>query len=228
MSKDEAGITEETEYEERRSLHQEAREEIQKRQFSNSESYDRAILTLSSGFLALSLSFIKGIIPSGHVKYIPVLYWSWAVLAIAIVVTVASFRVSDRALTQALTALHRYYVERDEAALRRTKLTRTVERMNDVSGVLFIGGVLLTVFFVFSNFSEVGTMSKGSSGELTRADGQSVPAAQRVTTIERRGQSVPQIQQVTPQAAKPSGSAPASSTPSQTQQGGGTGKPSGG
>ena len=49
------------------------RDELYKRQLSNSEAYDKAILSLSSAGLAISLSFIKFIVPLEQAKYICVL-----------------------------------------------------------------------------------------------------------------------------------------------------------
>jgi hypothetical protein len=56
MSTDDALGQTETEEQQRRRLHASECAELLKRQFSNSEAYDKAILALSSGFLALSLS----------------------------------------------------------------------------------------------------------------------------------------------------------------------------
>lgn len=46
-----------TEGQQRERLYANARTELLDRQFSNSQAYDKAVLTLSSAFLALSLTF---------------------------------------------------------------------------------------------------------------------------------------------------------------------------
>lgn len=97
-----------------------ARKELIERQFSNSESYDKAILTLSSAFLALSLTFIKDVLGAGPVRDVWTLYASWMVFAAAIICTVASFRVSDAALNVQVDLIERYYQGRDEAAAGRS------------------------------------------------------------------------------------------------------------
>lgn len=191
--------TEETEDQQRERLHTSARSGLLDRQFSNSEAYDKAILTLSSGFLALSLSFIKEILPDGSISWTGLLYTSWVSLALAIISTVISFRVSNAAIEGQLGQAHRYYKEKDEGALTKSKLSRSVDWLNNVSGGLFIFGVVLTVVFVILNFSEKKSMSNKSGSGPTRIDeGHTVPPMQKVVVGPlKKGQSVPQLQQVT-------------------------------
>jgi len=210
-----------TEDQQRERLHTSARTELLDRQFSNSEAYDKAILTLSSGFLALSLSFIKEIFPAGSITWTGLLYASWASLALAIISTVISFRLSNAAIEGQLGQAHRYYKEKDESALTKSILSRSVDWLNNVSGGLFIFGVLLTVAFVILNFSEGKSMSNKSGSGPTRIEkGQSVPTMQRVVVEPvNRGQSVPQLQQVSkPQAPAASPAAtPATQSPGASQ-----------
>jgi hypothetical protein len=201
----------ETEDQQRERLHTSARSELLDRQFSNSEAYDKAILTLSSGFLALSLSFIKEILPAGSITWTGLLYASWVLLALAIISTVISFRVSNAAIEGQLGQAQRYYQEKDENAYTKSKLSRSVDWLNNVSGGLFIFGVVLTVVFVILNFTEEKSMSNKSGGGPTRIDeGHSIPTMQKVIVNPvKRGQSVPQMQQVTKPvapAAKPAAS----------------------
>ena len=215
----------ETEDQQRERLHTSARSELLDRQFSNSEAYDKAILTLSGGFLALSLSFIKEILPAGSITWTGLLYASWVLLALAIISTVISFRVSNAAIEGQLAQTHRYYKEKDESAFTKSRLSRSVDWLNNVSGGLFIFGVVLTVVFVILNFSEEKSMSNKSGSGPTRLDeGHTVPPMQRVVSEPvKRGQSVPQMQQVTkPQApiTKPDASpaaTPATQSPGASQ-----------
>jgi hypothetical protein len=189
----------ETEDQQRERLHASTRSELLERQFSNSEAYDKAILTLSSGFLALSLSFIKEILPAGSIVWRALLYTSWALLALAIICTVVSFRVSNAAIEGQLGQAYRYYKEKDEGAFAKSKLARLVDWLNNISGGLFVFGVVLTVVFVIVNFSEEKSMSNKSGSGPTRIDeGHIVPTMQKVVIDpQERGQSVPQMQQVT-------------------------------
>jgi hypothetical protein len=44
---------------------------------AGSDEFDRGLLTLSSGALALSLAFIKDVVPLGRAIHLPVLFASW-------------------------------------------------------------------------------------------------------------------------------------------------------
>ena len=180
----------------RRRTYASERAELLKRQSANADAYDRAVLTLSGGVLALSLSFIKDILPIGSIGWMGVLYASWVFLTLAALITVISFQVSNSALTREMEQIRRYYLEKDDSALRRTALALWVDRLNIASGVAFVGGVILTVTFVFLNFSEARYVTTKTSGE----------AVTRLVNggNEQRGQPVQQIQPLT----KPATSAP--------------------
>lgn len=49
--------------EERRRIYASTRQDLLSRNLSNSETYDNAILTLSTGILGISMAFIKDIVP---------------------------------------------------------------------------------------------------------------------------------------------------------------------
>lgn len=148
----------------RRSVHASERAELLKRHQANSDAHDKAILTLSSGFLALSLSFIKEIVPVGLIEWSSLLYASWVALTVAVLATVISFRVSEAALDDALDRTYRYYILRDESAFAPGALSAWVGRLNNASAGLFCLGVILTVIFAGVNFSETAHVTKPLSG----------------------------------------------------------------
>jgi hypothetical protein len=63
---------------ERKRIYEALREHILKSQLSNSENFDKAILSLSSAFLGASLTFTNSIIPLKGAWYLWQLYLSWA------------------------------------------------------------------------------------------------------------------------------------------------------
>jgi hypothetical protein len=101
-------------------------DEILERLSSNSEAYDKAILTLASALLALSVTFIKDLLPSSPINHVWLLYGSWIVLTAAIIGTVLSFRISDAALAKQLDQIDRYYAHKDDTALARTGLASLI------------------------------------------------------------------------------------------------------
>ena len=72
------------------------RDEINKRQLSNSESFDKAMLSLSSAGLALSLSFIKFIVPLEDIQETFFLYCTWWLFGLTIILTITSLLVSHK------------------------------------------------------------------------------------------------------------------------------------
>jgi hypothetical protein len=126
---------------------------------SGTDSFDKGMLTLSSGALGVSLVFIKDIIPLGHAVWISLLLISWVAFALCIVVTVVSFLLSTAALKRHRDLLDEMY---------KTK-NRELEK-NQTSGwsisvwictrlalTLFLLGLVLTVVFVIKNVSNSHT-----------------------------------------------------------------------
>jgi hypothetical protein len=218
MSVDNGSQQSESDRQLRQELYANARTELLERQFSNSEAYDKAILSLSSGFLALSLTFIKDIVPRAQLAHTWLLYLSWGTLAAAVIATVVSFRVSNGAIEAQLARAHRYYIERDEDAFKTTPIAKLVEGLNIFSGVAFIGGVVLTAIFVTLNFIGANPVSnKPQGGGPTRIEeGHVVPPMQKVTgDLVKRGQSVPELQKMPqPQAAAVNPARPAEASAS--------------
>ena len=59
----------------------ETRADLLKRQLSNSENYDKAVISLSTAFLGLSLAFLKDLVPIQRAEWLWLLYGSWLALA---------------------------------------------------------------------------------------------------------------------------------------------------
>ena len=105
---------------------------------SGSQDYDRAILTLSSGTLALSATFIHNI--ADHpMSNVDLLSWSWAGLIAAIVSIVVSFQTSQWA------------TRRDMLGKTAPLLVKVTVGLNLLGGLAFIGGIVLFARFAFVN-----------------------------------------------------------------------------
>ena len=218
------GDGQETEYQQRQRLYASTRAELLERQFSNSEEYDKAILTFASGFLAASLGFIKDLLPAGQLIALPLLYLSWSCLAVAILSTVVSFLVSNNAIDKQLDLAGRYYLQGDNTAYQRSNAARAVQYANYASGITFFLGIALTVGFGIINFPGRRTVidSDSSTGPTHANDGQSVPTMQRVVPsgdLFTKGQTVPQMQPLQTPTSQATPAAP----PQSPAQGGSTG-----
>jgi hypothetical protein len=171
----------------RKEMFKTRRDELLAQQFSNSEAYDKAVLTLSSAFLGVSLAFIKDVPHQGALAHLSLMFCSWSLLTLAIIVTVASFRVGNAATTIQIERDRRYYIEYEQKTYGRSPLARTVDVLNWTSGVLFLLGVVLTVFFVSVNLSESNAMSKKSdgTGPVHAFDGHTISNTQKVETFTK-------------------------------------------
>jgi hypothetical protein len=100
-----------------RKLYAEYRKDLLARQLSNSENFNRSILSLSSAILAVSVAFLRSQGPSPTPHYVGVLSTSWIAFALAIVSTVLSFMTSQVAIDRHLQFAARYYLEGREDAI---------------------------------------------------------------------------------------------------------------
>jgi hypothetical protein len=179
--------------------------EIRKRQVSSSENFDKSVLTLSSGGLAVSLGFLKDFVPVAQSLWPLTLYLSWIGLTAATVVTMLSFLASARAQEYQQATAEAYYLRRDESRINRNPWDRVVTWMNRTSGASFILGVILTTLFVAINLQRAQDMKKERLS--ISHEGMTSPAVQRISNAGdlRRGLPSPAI---TPSTSRPS-SAPA-------------------
>jgi hypothetical protein len=133
---------------ERLKLYAECRTDLLNRQLSNSETFDRSVLSLSSALLAASIAFIKPAAGASAIGHGAVLAWSWVALAVAIASTMLSFLVSQMAIDRQLDFAKKYYLQRQDNALNAANTpAKWTVRFNWFAGVAFGIGVALTVWF---------------------------------------------------------------------------------
>jgi len=208
-----------SEHELRLRLYGETRADLLKRQLSNSENADRAILSVSTAALGFSLAFLKDVVPLQTADYSWLLYLSWVFFPVAIIATLLSFFTSQKAIDEQLDLAHKYYIEYvEEAAKLQPKYASITELCNRAGAVLLVAGLLVTCVYVFINLGKGNVMTniKTNGGALSQTvqKGANIPAMQVVPQTVKDGATVPSLQQV-PQ--------PAPAVPSSTS-GGSNGK----
>jgi hypothetical protein len=138
--------------EERKKIYASTRQDLLSRNLSNSERYDNAILTLSTGILGISLAFIKDIVPLDKAEFLSLVIISWWLFGAAIVSTLVSFSVSQLAIKRQLEYAEKYYLEEQEDYInKKNHPALLTEYINYASGVLFVAGIIVTVIFVSVN-----------------------------------------------------------------------------
>jgi len=115
---------------------------------STYEQYDRAVLTLSTGLLGVSVAFIKPDSGAPGIQFRCLLLLSWVFLLLAIFSTLVSFLLSQQALRRALDDAHQFYIQKRTEALQENPWSQATQIVNVLSGCFFLLGAILTVLFV--------------------------------------------------------------------------------
>ena len=185
----------------RQELYAKTRDDLLKRQLSNSENADRAVLTVSAAALGFSLAFIKDIVPLGTAMYPALLYLSWLCFVVAIIITLTSFFTSQRAITAQLVLAESYYLQHEEDALKTLPMFATITDWLNMAGALcFFVGILATCAFVAINLGKDTPMAERKPA----MDGASIPNLQRTPGgMLQKGASIPCMQPAPPQSGAP-------------------------
>ena len=137
-------------------IYQKYRDQLLQSLLSNSENYDRSILTLSTAALGLSISVIRDFVPVSKMICESLLYISWSFYAVSILATILSFVSSQWGIKRQLLYAEKYYLEEIETYLKKKNVFRSATTvLNHISGFAFIVGIILTVIFVSANVSNI-------------------------------------------------------------------------
>ena len=154
--------------EKNRRIFENARDHLNQADLKNTEQFDKAILSLSSAGLALSISFSKFIAPPDIAECIVLLKLSWLLFGLAIVSTILSFLASSSAINTAREHIFQYYMEGNDAyANRPNPGSIAAYWLNRMSALLFILGITTTVIYVNQNIhiNEEHTVSNKNNSE---------------------------------------------------------------
>ena len=147
------------------------RDDLDKRDLSNTEHYDKAILTLSSSCLALSLTAIKFIIPIATASYIVMLISAWILLTLSIICSLIAYQVSNKAIAIEMNNAIDYYIEGIEDARSRKNRFRSFNSfLNLVTGITFGIALCLIVTFMAINIKIGETTMSDKKGTGTHIE----------------------------------------------------------
>ena len=138
------------------------RDDLLKRDLSNTENYDKAILALSSSSLALSLTAIKFIVPIQTAIYLVLLKSAWVLLLASVICSLVAYLVGNKALSSQLVNARDYYKHGIEDAFSRKNWFSVANSyLNLVTGFAFSTALCLIVIFISINVeNEEAEMSK--------------------------------------------------------------------
>lgn len=125
----------------------EYRKLLQDLEVKSLESYDKSVMTLSGGGLAISFAFLNDIIGDGAIICNSLLLISWTAWSLSILSVIFSFLCSHYALNKAIVS-----IDKNENTKRLgggfDLLTRI---LNFSSGILFFIGTICMVIFATKN-----------------------------------------------------------------------------
>ena len=130
------------------------------------EDYDKALLAMSGGALAISIAFLKNIVGHDSYQYSCLLIGAWISWTLTVLVVLGSFLMSQIALRTAIQEL--------DSGEEKSRLGGFADKitgfLNVAGGILFFVGVVLMVIFASVNLGEsnVEATSKVDAATKTR------------------------------------------------------------
>ena len=119
------------------------------------QQFDKAILTLSSGGLGVSIIFLRDILPLEQITNYCFLIGSWILFTISITCTLISFLTSQYACGEQLELINRYFLNKDSDALtKKNTFAQITGGLNISAAVFFILAVISTIMFVSINITQ--------------------------------------------------------------------------
>lgn len=176
---------------ENQKMFSERRQELIDRQLSNSESQDRAVLTLSSSGLVLSVSFIRFVVELKAAVYAWLLYSSWVLFATAVISTILSYLIGQKAINDSIEVSYKYYIEDDDDYEDVIPFSSKInDKVNLVSSVSFMLAVVSVALFIALNVNPMeASMANDKEKKTFVQDSAPVP------TMEKKSANVPKQQQ---------------------------------
>ena len=127
------------------------------------EEYDKQLLTLSTGFIAVMLAFIKDIIPLDKAIRLPLLYLSGSLLVLCVLCVLISFRISIFGHFKVMGYWEaRLANKNSDFPMGSVRLVRI---FNEISGPLFLAGVTCCLLFVGINLHHGAQMDRNPINE---------------------------------------------------------------
>ena len=143
-----------------RALYMKQRDDLLARELTNSVNFDKSVLSLSSVGLGFSVGFIRDVVGVNVAAGLWLLHASWVLFGLAIIMTLVSFLISQKAIQIQLELANRYYLKNDEECLnRKNHAARWNEFLAWGSCVCFILAIAMTVVFAVTNTKEGPAMA---------------------------------------------------------------------
>lgn len=147
-------------------------------------SYDKYMLTLSGGALGLSLTFIKGVAPSGDLRCVWLVVVAWALLVVTVAIVLVMMRLTQDGHEEYRAILDEECARGGERFWQRVRERQSECRKPTIVGCLskgsllsFCVGVVLLFLFTFVNLSARGKSNEQQVGEFRESQVTTQPVA---------------------------------------------------
>jgi hypothetical protein len=128
-------------------------------------AFDKLVAALSSGALALSITFVHQLAPNPH--HAGYLLASWVLFAAALVASLWSFLTSERAASA-------YYYAVGDGDVPRSKWEVATQVLNWAAALMLTAAVALLVLFAWKNVPAVSPKKSPSSTAIVKTTGNPV------------------------------------------------------
>jgi hypothetical protein len=150
------------------------------------------------------LGFLKDYVAVGRAAQLWMLYGSWALFSLAILLVVASYPLSQQVLDIQLTRAHEYYCERrDEAYDEKSAWELTAIWFTSLAGFSFFVALVFTTLFVSLNLRN---SRMADTEPMVRNDGVTGLSMQKLAQARKdvqKGATGLPLQRVTPTPTPP-------------------------
>lgn len=120
------------------------------------EDFDKTVLTLSGGALAVSMTFVKDLVGPGVLVYQRCLLSAWACWGVSLLTVLVSYYSSQLTLNRAINQ-----IDSGTRSARPGGLFRMLTLiLNAVGGLLFLTGLILLIVFVSGNLEVINVRQK--------------------------------------------------------------------
>ncbi len=92
------------------------RDDLLKRDLSNTENYDKTVLALSTATLGFSLIIVKDLVKVSTACHTWLLYLSWVFLVAVIIASILAYSIGNMAINNELEKAREYYKHGNEEA----------------------------------------------------------------------------------------------------------------
>jgi len=155
---------------------------------SSSQQFDKAILTLAAGALAISLTFIQHIVPHPKNWTVYFLSFSWLTFIISILSTLCSFLTSQSACSRQREILEKEFFSSSENEDHMNTMAIWTKGLNWLSISSFILGVILLAVFSIANITDVKGVNMAQKDKTKKIDEGFVPAkVPKKPDLEKKG-----------------------------------------